>query len=784
MIPTTRTPRRLVPPWAWLCLLLAGCGRVDGAEAKEVLGARVRHLTLQVQGPGPEPTLPVVVREITVPRDLPDWKFEGTANVGVLQRPLKNFRTLRLAGEERLRVTIPGQFMARGFNQVAVTLKVEQQRSLAVDFLRDGTMLRRSHLLPAMPTRDPLTLVFDLPSMQRERAVFDALSIWFPAQGGYVDLISVALVNKPHHQWLPDPAGAPAPVAIDGEWRPAVGLSNARPLSTTFKRRPNARFEFDWGVPEGVRVPHVPLELEVRLEDQSGHSKQQRVPIETDMAVRSEWKSVSIGVDEFDGTVSVTFRLLAPAGQEAHLALGEPRLVRRSEQAPTVVLITSDAHRADHVGASNSGVDVATPFLDELALRGVMFEDCSAPSNETHPSLTALMTGLSPRDTGILADTDTLSGDARTLAERFRVAGFLTFASVSFGSLGPGRSGLEQGFDRFSAPHIGLRDSAQTLAAVGDWLARSEGLPVFVWLHVADAHTPYDPPEGWRRRYYDLRRDPRDRALEEPPEWMLPKSHSTVRDPEFVMALYRSEISYLDDQLSRLLSYGRFQTGVVAFTADYGESLTAHDVYFAHDELYPDTLAVPLIVTAPGLSPRRESRPVAQIDLGRTLLQLAGVRDATFPGTDLLPTATDRFGLLQNNHRERPRFALSAGGLSASVFYKQRFFVLHLRRHRLTNPTLPPIKAHEVELYDLAEDPECLDNLASERHDEAAELRALIIDWLREAQPRGLSEPSLIGDSATIEALATMEFSTNVRRGTVNSWFEDGCSCDRCAPFE
>ena len=235
-----------------------------------------------------------------------------------------------------------------------------------------------------------------------------------------------------------------------------------------------------------------------------------------------------------EGSVSATFRLLAPMGQELHIALGEPRLVRRSDQAPTVVLITSDAHRADHVGAARSGVDVATPFLDELAARGVLFEDCTAPSNETLPSLTALMTGLSPRDTGILSNIDTLAGGARTLAERFRVAGFLTFASVSFASLGPGRSGLEQGFDRVSAPMIGARDSSETLAAVGDWLARSEGLPVFVWLHIADAHSPYDPPEAWRRRYYDIHRDPRDRSFDEPPEWMLPESQASVRDPEFV----------------------------------------------------------------------------------------------------------------------------------------------------------------------------------------------------------------------------------------------------------
>jgi len=763
-------------------LALAGCGQIGGAANLEPLPARVRHLPLEVHGAPAPDSQPEIVQTIEVPREMPTWGTAANAKLRLLDRPLRTFHCLELQGEGPQRIVVPGHFVARQFNQIAVAVVVAEQRPVYVEFLSDGVEQRRSYRIPAIPSGDPLTLVFDLPTMQREQAVFDEIAIDFAEGHGTVGLVSVALVDKPHHLWLPDPTRPPEPVRIGTDWRPAVGLSSRRPMSTSFTQAIGARLEFDWAVPEGVRIPHVPLELEVRLEDEAGKTRSQRVPIETDMSVRSEWKSVSMGLDEFEGQISATFELHAPAEQDAYLALGEPRLVRRSDNAPTVLLITSDAHRADHVGAAHAGVDVATPFLDELAAHGVFFEDCFAASNETHPCHAALMTGLSPRDTGILTDTDTLSDDAVTLAERFRVAGFLNFAAVSFASLGPRGSGLEQGFDRVSAPPMGPRDSSETLAAVGDWLARSEGLPVFVWIHVADAHDPYDPPEIWRRGYYDVGRDPRDESREPPPAWMLPEFHAGVRDTEYVCALYRAEVSYLDDQLSRLLGYGRFQSGVIAFTADHGESLTAHDVYFGHDELYPDTLAIPLIITAPDLAPRRESRPASQLDIGKTLLDLAGVTD-DFPGTNLLAPNTDRFGDQREDVREEPRFSIAKDGLSASVAWHDRFLVLHLEEHRVENPNRPPIPKHSVEFYDLADDPGCLHELSQERHQDAAELRAMLIEWLDAARPKGLNVPALIQDSATIEALASTEFANTVRHGTLNDWFDADCGCKHCRAF-
>jgi choline-sulfatase len=127
-----------------------------------------------------------------------------------------------------------------------------------------------------------------------------------------------------------------------------------------------------------------------------------------------------------------------------------------------VVLVTSDTHRADHVGGPHltgssaqgrQGGVVRTPALDALAARGVVYTDCFAPSHITLPSHAALFTGASPRDTGVLDNNTALGAAAPTLAEVFRAAGWLTAAAVSLDILVDGHSGFGQGACPASAHH-------------------------------------------------------------------------------------------------------------------------------------------------------------------------------------------------------------------------------------------------------------------------------------------------------------------------------------------
>ena len=132
-----------------------------------------------------------------------------------------------------------------------------------------------------------------------------------------------------------------------------------------------------------------------------------------------------------------------------------------------------------------------TPTLDRLAARGVLFEDCVSSANVTLPSHAALMTGTSPRDTGVVNNADFLGDDPVTLAERFRDAGWVTYAAVSAGGLLDDRSGLGQGFDRMAESGWRSLSARDRVPLLEDWLDEATEKPIFVWLHVFDAHAPY-----------------------------------------------------------------------------------------------------------------------------------------------------------------------------------------------------------------------------------------------------------------------------------------------------
>jgi hypothetical protein len=64
--------------------------------------------------------------------------------------------------------------------------------------------------------------------------------------------------------------------------------------------------------------------------------------------------------------------------------------------------------------------------------------------------------------------------------------------------------------------------------------------------------------------------------------------------------------------------------------------------------------------------------------------------------------------------------------------------ILHLRESPERAP-FPHRSKHEVELYDLSGDPRCERNLVDEKPERARRMRALLVEWLQDARPLGLS---------------------------------------------
>ena len=93
-------------------------------------------------------------------------------------------------------------------------------------------------------------------------------------------------------------------------------------------------------------------------------------------------------------------------------------------------------------------------------------------------------------------------------------------------------------------------------------------------------------------------------------------------------AAYYGMISMLDEWLGEVLDSleksGRAGETIVVFTADHGEMLGDHGMWFKGCP-YDEAARVPLIIAGPGFGRKHIQAPVSHVDLAATILELSGV---------------------------------------------------------------------------------------------------------------------------------------------------------------
>ena len=360
---------------------------------------------------------------------------------------------------------------------------------------------------------------------------------------------------------------------------------------------------------------------------------------------------------------------------------------------PNVILITIDTVRADHVGCYGAK-DVKTPELDRLAQDGVLFERAISQVPLTWPSHAVILTGTYPFQNGVQDFTgEPLGEQFRSVAQAFQDAGYATGAVVSAFVLD--RSwGLARGFDfyddafsakTFAEKETGLVDrrAGESVAHAISWLKKSQHRPFFLWLHLYDPHSPYDPPEPYRTEY---------------------KQH-----------LYDGEIAYADHELGSLMSWLKqnhlYDSALIVMLSDHGESLGEH----GEDEhgffVYNSTAHVPLIVKPPagsGIPNGRKGDPVETAAVAPTLLLLAGVKDS-----------------IQQQFQSPALLGDQQTGKSPA--YSETFYPFSSfgwsPLHAMESERFHFIDAPKPELYDLTSDPGETRNIAAEQPATAAVLR-------------------------------------------------------------
>jgi arylsulfatase A-like enzyme len=324
-------------------------------------------------------------------------------------------------------------------------------------------------------------------------------------------------------------------------------------------------------------------------------------------------------------------RLRAPAPPRRLLALALAAwagcAAPQAEPRPNILLVTLDTLRRDRVGAFG-GPPGLTPNLDALAVRGLVHEAAYTSMPSTGPAHLSLLTGLYPVEHGARRNGDPLPPEqlGRDAALRLRSAGYATAAFVTASLLGPAKTGL-RGFEIYDAPRGALRPGEQAVEAALAWLEAETQRPVFLWVHLYDAHAPYGSAE---EKAHQLPVDPALYGFVEP------SRYDEAEERRAMSERYEQGVRAADDALGRLLAGARERLGaepLVLVAADHGETLDERlaERGYAWDHgkyLDPECVAIPLVLAGPGVRAGRSAGAVSIRDLYTAILGAAGLPDA------------------------------------------------------------------------------------------------------------------------------------------------------------
>jgi arylsulfatase A-like enzyme len=315
-------------------------------------------------------------------------------------------------------------------------------------------------------------------------------------------------------------------------------------------------------------------------------------------------------------------RSLRVASLAVALALAPPAAAAGATSSPNIVLVSIDTLRADHLPSYGYPIDTA-PFMTALAADGILFEEALVPLPNTTPSHGSMLTSLAPAQHGSVSLTTPLSKNVDTLAAALARKGYATGGFVAVSHIGRAFN-FDKGFEAFTQPTELVRPgavvNADALAWVDEERRKPGARPLFLFVHYFDMHAPY----GWWKDAESARAEMSALPLEE-----------RVRR-------YDESIRHVDDLVrglyTALSARGILDDAVLCITSDHGEQIGDHGLASGHADIYRETVRVPLVFVGTRFPSVRVGHPVSSMDIGVSLLRLAGAQFAApVAGRNILP---------------------------------------------------------------------------------------------------------------------------------------------------
>jgi arylsulfatase A-like enzyme len=429
----------------------------------------------------------------------------------------------------------------------------------------------------------------------------------------------------------------------------------------------------------------------------------------------------------------------------------------KQKDRPNIILIVMDCARADHLSCYGYHRQV-TPYLDELASQGVLYENAISPAGWTLPAHWSLFTGLFLARHGAWSRNLAPSPQYRSIAEVLSAEGYDTAAFSNNPHVGI-KTGFGRGFATFQEPfrireHHTLFNLAKRAAnkislnvfklkydgayrtnrMIKKWLAGrpTPQRPFFLFVNYMEPHEPYQPPQPYRSRFMDERVKTASKSAMA--DYIVSAGgklhHRRLSDwkMEINTALYDAELAFLDSQLRSLFSHlerqGFLDHSLLIITSDHGQSL-GENGRIGHTArwLYDTQIRVPLILYGPRTLPpaTKISQQVQLVDIVPTILAVLGHKQdgwaEQLQGQSLLPEDLVSPG---------PPFTVT----QAHYFDEERGRERGLIAMRTDDYKYIWARDECDELYYIEQDPGESHNLIDQEPTKADELQARLREWL------------------------------------------------------
>ncbi len=383
-----------------------------------------------------------------------------------------------------------------------------------------------------------------------------------------------------------------------------------------------------------------------------------------------------------------------------------------------VVIVIFDAARADHF-STYGYFRSTTPHTDKFAQNSTVFTNAYSEALSTRCSIGTLFTGYPLTVTSLIELTSGLPRELVTLAQLFQSQGFKTTGYTGIGNIASVfrfDRGFDQYFELYKEEEF-YRKSQEYLPYVLPWMEANKDKRFFLYIHFKEPHAVYMPSAPFLGMFsggYDERVD-------------LGTYHEmgqelSAEQVEYIRACYDENLASADSAfgtiLDKLDELSLDKNTIVILTADHGDLLGEHGRRFGHGIYFGEgVMHIPLIVRLPGQQGSEIPRKI----------------DALVKLSDLFATLADgyRFDVpwkLIGGKSLLPLFEGSSQEVNPFVVVEKRErtgFCIRTKCNKLIFWDDAPL-----EFYNLAEDPQAINNIYREEDVMANYMVAVLKKWI------------------------------------------------------